>query len=166
MRHGLRAFRLTGVAVVALIVVAGCTTKELTTTDTTSPPTTSRESSTTTTSGRGTTSTAGGGGTTTASSATSPWSRNAVEYRGEEGRRVTVECTPNGVVGSLWGTDPYTDDSSICTAGVHAGSITVVEGGSVEIIIAPGQEEYEGSTENGVTSRPYGPWDGSFRIDE
>jgi hypothetical protein len=29
----------------------------------------------------------------------------------------------------------------------------------------PGEESYQGSTANGVTSNEYGAWSGSFRID-
>jgi hypothetical protein len=92
------------------------------------------------------------------------WLRNAVEYRGRDGERVKVECAPNRMPLSLWGTGPYTDDSSICTAGVHAGVITLEDGGEVEIEIAPGQDSYEGGESNGVESRPYGEWAGSFVV--
>jgi hypothetical protein len=62
----------------------------------------------------------------------------------------------------VWGTGTYTDDSSVCSAGVHAGRITAAEGGTVRIEIAPGMESYEGSEANGVTSLSYGQWDGSY----
>lgn len=90
------------------------------------------------------------------------WARNATEYRGDDGRRVTILCAPDGPLGAVWGTETYTDDSSICTAAVHAGLITPESGGAVNIRIGPGQESYRGSTANGVTSSDYGPFDGSF----
>ena len=62
----------------------------------------------------------------------------------------------------MWGTDVYTDDSSVCSAAVHAGLITVEDGGKVVIEIAPAEEEYKGSDANGVESSDYGPWGGSF----
>ena len=62
----------------------------------------------------------------------------------------------------MWGTDVYTDDSSICTAAVSAGLITFQAGGSVTIEIRQGQSSYAGSTRNGVTSKGYGSWNGSF----
>jgi hypothetical protein len=61
----------------------------------------------------------------------------------------------------LWGTDVYTDDSSICTAAVHAGVIPA-SGGDVTFVIEPGQEEYPASEQNGVTSSQWGSWERSF----
>ena len=90
------------------------------------------------------------------------WSTAAAEYRGSDGLLVTYDCPPDGVLGTVWGTDVYTDDSSVCTAAVHAGLITEVEGGEVVIEISAGLEAYEGSTANGVTTSAYGSWSGSF----
>ena len=70
--------------------------------------------------------------------------------------RVTGEAA-----GPLWGTDVYTDDSSICQAAVHAGAIPR-SGGPVRVQAAPRQESYAGSERNGVTSQDYGAWEGSF----
>lgn len=64
--------------------------------------------------------------------------------------------------GSVWGTDTYTNDSSVCTAGVHAGRVTTLRGGSVTIEMRPGQSSYLGSSRNGVTSLSYGAWGCSF----
>jgi hypothetical protein len=58
----------------------------------------------------------------------------------------------------------YTDDSSVCTAAVHAGAITFEQGGTIRIEIAPGEEAYEPSDRNGVESLAYGPWGGSFVV--
>ena len=63
----------------------------------------------------------------------------------------------------VWGTGIYTDDSPICLAAVHTGAITTA-GGTVIIEILQGQESYKGSVRNGVTTEPYGPWLGSYRI--
>jgi hypothetical protein len=62
----------------------------------------------------------------------------------------------------VWGDGIYTDDSSVCTAAVHAGLITVAEGGRVVIEISAGLDAYEGATANGVTTLPYASWPGSF----
>ena len=62
----------------------------------------------------------------------------------------------------MHGTGTYTDDSSICTAAVHAGLITLANGGKVTIEIAPGANSYSGTTANGVTSSSYDSWSGSF----
>lgn len=95
-----------------------------------------------------------------------PWSVNAVEHRAEVGEEFTYECPPadESRLDTVWGTDVYTDDSSVCTAGVHAGAITVEDGGDVTIEIAPGEESYDASEQNGIESSSYGPWGGSFVV--
>jgi hypothetical protein len=91
------------------------------------------------------------------------WGTQAIGWRGQNGQYYTLQCPPRGAIaGNLWGTDLYTDDSSICTAAVHAGLITVAAGGVVTIEIRPGAAAYAASTRNGVTSRSYGGWAGSF----
>jgi hypothetical protein len=91
------------------------------------------------------------------------WDRTASFIRGATEQQFTFECLAGGSPAVVWGTDIYTDDSSICTAGVHAGVITD-DGGLVTIEILPGEESYEGSTRNDVTSLEYGAWDASFRV--
>jgi hypothetical protein len=93
-----------------------------------------------------------------------PWFANAVEHRGMDGQPVDYECPAGGPVDQVWGTDVYTDDSSVCTAAVHAGVITQEEGGSVTIEIRPGEESYEGSERNGIETSEYPAWGGSFVI--
>ena len=90
------------------------------------------------------------------------WSLTAAEFRGQDGRRIAVTCAPGGTFGSVWGSDPYTDDSSICTAAVHAGLITPADGGRVVVEVRPGEPAYTGTEANGVTSSDYGSWGGSF----
>jgi hypothetical protein len=90
------------------------------------------------------------------------WSDTAVAYRGQHGLRLTSTCPAQGRIGSLWGDGIYTDDSSICTAAVHAGLITLDRGGAVTFVLTPGQEAYEGTEANGITSLQYGSWMGSF----
>ncbi|MBS1811183.1 MAG: hypothetical protein JST84_23670 [Acidobacteria bacterium] len=90
------------------------------------------------------------------------WGTNATALRGQNGQRVTYTCPGGGRFGSVWGTDVYTDDSSICTAAVHAGRINVQTGGTVTIEIRAGQSQYTGSTRYGVTSAGYGGWHGSY----
>lgn len=92
----------------------------------------------------------------------SDWSDNAAAYRGQNGQRVLVTCIPNGSLGSVWGTGTYTDDSSVCSAAVHAGLIDTVDGGNVMIEITQGEIAYESTSQNGVTSSEWGRWDGSF----
>ncbi len=83
--------------------------------------------------------------------------------RGRNGERFSFICPSGGPPsGRLWGTDIYTDDSSICIAAVHAGVITSANGGTVSIEIRPGLSSYAGSTRNGMTSSNWGSWSGSF----
>lgn len=92
------------------------------------------------------------------------WSMTAEAFRGQDGGRASFECPPGGAFGTVWGSGTYTDDSSVCTAGVHAGVISQRGGGVVVIVISPGLSSYEGSTSNGVTSVGYGSWYGSFQV--
>jgi hypothetical protein len=92
------------------------------------------------------------------------WGANALEHRGLNGSSFDYVCPPNGQFGLIWGSDVYTDDSSVCTAGVHKGVIARVTGGKVTIIIRPGLASYEGTTRNGVTSEPFEQWDGSYEV--
>ena len=79
------------------------------------------------------------------------------------GSRYTFTCKGGGSLSErLWGTDLYTDDSSICTAAVHAGLITTESGGTFTIEVRPSSPSYVGSTRYGVTSKGYGSWGGSF----
>lgn len=70
-------------------------------------------------------------------------------------------CTAGPHTGSVWGSDPYTDDSDICTAAQHAG-VLPEGGGQVTVRRIGGFPSYEGSMRNGVESRDFGEWGGSF----
>lgn len=78
-------------------------------------------------------------------------------------------CPPNGVAHPVWGGDGgiYTADSSICTAAVHAGLITLTQGGTVEVTRLDGLDNYgSGTTHNGITTRAWQrPWPESFRVE-
>ncbi|MCZ7677532.1 MAG: LCCL domain-containing protein [Sandaracinaceae bacterium] len=94
------------------------------------------------------------------------WTTNATEHDcaagGVIGSRFAYACPASGTAGSAWGTDVYTHDSSICTAAVHAGLITLAAGGAVTIEMAPGQSAYPGSTRNGITTLSWGSWSCSY----
>jgi hypothetical protein len=78
--------------------------------------------------------------------------------RGLNGTSKTCYCASAGS-SVIWGSNPYTDDSSICIAAKHSG---IAVPGNVTYTITPGQSTYTGSTQNGVTSQSYGSWGGSF----
>lgn len=93
-----------------------------------------------------------------------PCPYNLTSYRGQNDLRYTCHCTASATgSGSLWGTDVYTDDSSLCRAALHAGAVSS-SGGLIVATIAPGQASYASSTRNGVTSSAYGNWYGSFSV--
>jgi hypothetical protein len=75
--------------------------------------------------------------------------------------RCSDEATQSGTV---WGTDIYTDDSSICRAANHAGKIPLT-GGTVTVLRGAGRALYVGSTRNGVQSNDFGafPFSITFR---
>jgi hypothetical protein len=76
-------------------------------------------------------------------------------------------CPQNVSITTVWGEpSSYTDDSDICTAAVHAGIIAAAAGGLISVTPRPGQDSYQGSTANGVTTLPYGSWTGSYTIAE
>jgi tetratricopeptide (TPR) repeat protein len=89
------------------------------------------------------------------------WSSTASNYRGTVSR-ITYVCPPNGSLATVWGSDLYTDDSSVCNAAVHAGLITFGSGGRVTIEIRAGASSYQGTTRNGITTNSYGSWGGSY----
>ena len=92
------------------------------------------------------------------------WSASAGEYRGRDGLHVAYDCPAGGTLSQIWGIGPFTDDSSVCTAAVYAGMITVEGGGRVVIEIVPGADVYAGGVAHGVTADDYGVWAGSFSL--
>ncbi|QSQ25660.1 protease B [Pyxidicoccus parkwayensis] len=83
-------------------------------------------------------------------------------YRGQNGTQIACNCDAVSG-GAVWGTDLYTDDSTVCLAAVHAGAIPA-SGGAVVVTIQPGQSSYTGSTRNGITTSSYGAWAGSYSV--
>jgi hypothetical protein len=84
--------------------------------------------------------------------------------RGRPGTSFDVQVV-GATAGSLWGTDAYTDDSSIAVAAVHAGLLKRGEAGLVHVVIGRGRESYAGSERNGVRSQPYGKYEGTFIVE-
>lgn len=92
------------------------------------------------------------------------WSTSAGVFDTAAGKRYRFGCPADGIVEMIWGSDVYTSNSSICTAAVHAGKITVKDGGEVEIELRPGRQTYGATTRNGVTSNNFGESASSFVI--
>ena len=92
------------------------------------------------------------------------WDTNAAGFKGEEGRTYRFRCPSDGTAGTIYGSDVYTDDSSICTAAAHAGIISIERGGRLEIEIRPGRSIYGSTTRHGIKSNTYGQWGRSFVV--
>jgi len=139
-----------------------------TTTEAPTDDSTTTKKATTTTPADGTdatTTTAGSDGSdATDVTGDTTWATSPVDYRDQIGKRFAYPCTPNGELSIVWGSGPYSDDSSVCSAGVHAGVITIEQGGRVVIEIKPGEPSYQGTEKNGVTTGDYGDWGGSFIV--
>ena len=86
---------------------------------------------------------------------------NLTGYRSRVGQSFELLVT-GSTSGAVWGTDVYTDDSSVARAAVHAGVLAVGETKAVTVTILPGQASYAASTRNGVTTLPWPSWGGSF----
>jgi hypothetical protein len=92
---------------------------------------------------------------------------SASPFRYQIGRHITYVCpavTPSPAV-AVWGIDPYTWDSSVCLAAIHAGVLRAQQAGPVTFVMGPGAAAFAGSTRNGVTSGSYTGYDSSFTFD-
>jgi hypothetical protein len=67
--------------------------------------------------------------------------------------------------GTVYGTGPYTDDSWIASAAVHAGLLKPGETGVIRVVVERGLDAYPSSNRNGVTTASYGSWHGSIRLE-
>jgi hypothetical protein len=95
-----------------------------------------------------------------------PTSPLDLNLRGLNGERFRFHC-PSGKAkpGQVIGKGPYTDGSSICAAGVHAGVIHAASGGLVTIELRPGEAHYAASWSHFIQSESYeGCWSGSFLV--
>jgi hypothetical protein len=79
--------------------------------------------------------------------------------------QVLVYQVTGSTTGSVWGTDIYTDDSSIAAAAVHAGLLRPDETGTIMVTILPGRQAYLGSNRHGVASGDYPNWARSYTLE-
>jgi hypothetical protein len=70
-------------------------------------------------------------------------------------------CAPGPHGGSVWVSGPYTGDSDVCTAAVHAG-VLGPDGGQVILISVLPPESFRGSESNGVTSGDWGSYPDAY----
>lgn len=68
--------------------------------------------------------------------------------------------------GSVWGTGPYTSDSDIYRAAVHAGVVANGEAGLIKVtLVSTTGTDFAGNTQNGITSTSYASWPNGYRIE-
>jgi hypothetical protein len=89
--------------------------------------------------------------------------QNAQSLTGGPGTAFLATCPAGCGSATVWGTNPYSDDSGMCTAAIHAGVITNA-GGTFNLSITAGQSAYPASTANGVTTSTWGSWGRSFSV--
>ena len=78
---------------------------------------------------------------------------------------IVVNCPGGGDASkTIWGTDVYTRDSTICVAAVHTGTITPEKGGLVTVRRAPAPKEYLGTQRYRVTSQRWGSSADAFSV--
>jgi len=106
-------------------------------------------------------------------SATEPEAANALPdpgplstaaFIGHVGQVFTFRVTGRVAGGWVWGSDVYTLDSTLAMAAVHVGLLKPGQTGTVRVKILGQQPGFTSSTRNGVTSQPYGPYNGSFQF--
>jgi len=70
------------------------------------------------------------------------------------------------VNGSVWGSGPYTGDSHLILAAIHAGVVEKGKSGVqiIKVTKAPGCNEYTGTTANGVSTSSYGSYHSSMTL--
>jgi hypothetical protein len=89
---------------------------------------------------------------------------NLASLRSRPGTTIDMQVT-GAASGPIWGSDFYTDDSSIAVAAVHAGVLKPGETGVVRVTIGRARDSYAGSERNGVRTSPYGKFEGTFRVE-
>lgn len=82
--------------------------------------------------------------------------RKPMDLSARIGERFAFDCPPNASTSTVYGTDIYTYDSSICAAAMHSGLVTEAEGGRVVIQMWPKTKPFKASTRHGVKSRAWG----------
>jgi hypothetical protein len=92
------------------------------------------------------------------------WDTTAIAFKNDAGRIYKFQCPPDGTPYTIWGSDVYTQDSSICTAAVHAGVFSLADGGEVTLEFRPGRPTYGSTLRNGIKSTTFGEYAHSFVV--
>jgi len=80
--------------------------------------------------------------------------------------RLTCLCPGEAALraATVWGSNPYTADSGLCRAALHAGMIPIT-GGELRVVMGPGAAAYPASARHGVQTREFGAFRGSFTFE-
>jgi len=89
--------------------------------------------------------------------------RNLTGVEAVPGQSFVLRVT-GSAEGPVWGTDVYTDDSSIAAAAVHAGLLQPGETGTIMVTVQQGYRGYAASSRNGIESMDYGEWGRSYML--
>ena len=80
------------------------------------------------------------------------------------GKTVGIKVTGQ-LGGSVWGSGPYTADSTLATAAVHAGAVKDGETKIIKVKLVADPGSYAASTANGVSTYPYNAYPtGAYEI--
>lgn len=90
------------------------------------------------------------------------WTWTAQDQRNRFGLDFAFVCPPNGEVRKIFGTGHYMTNSSVCTAAVHAGLISVKRGGHVIFRIGGHKNSFKASYSNDIKSRSYRDYGSHF----
>jgi hypothetical protein len=84
-------------------------------------------------------------------------------YQNQIGKLLAFRVT-GAAGGGVWGAGPYTADSRLAVAAVHAGVLEVGKTGTVKVRIVAPPESFAGTTAHGVTTQPFGAFPGAYQI--
>ena len=94
-----------------------------------------------------------------------PTPETLVQYRGSLGKTLSFNVVGSTTSKPVWGSNPYTADSNLSWAAVHAGVLKPGEAGLVRVTILPGLQSYASSKQNGVVTSAWGTFSLSYRIE-
>ncbi len=91
---------------------------------------------------------------------------SVAEYPGAvAGKNLVVWIKGRKTGGSVWGSEIYTNDSTLALAAVHAGVLADGESAAITVKVLPGQDNYSSTTKNGVSTSGYGYWGLSYSLE-
>jgi Ca2+-binding EF-hand superfamily protein len=88
---------------------------------------------------------------------------NLAAYQNQIGQRLMFRVT-GAIQGGVWGSGPYTCDSSLATAAVHAGVLKVGQTATIKVRIVASPQSFTGTTAHGVTTQGFGPFPAAYTI--